>query len=594
MYKFNPIYNKLPGGPTLEKKPVQYELKIAKLIGSTAVNFVYCPDFTEDKIVVPMEVVKEDDDYLTYKVELKYNSSGLYWYYFEVFQNEHKFYLQKTPDFEVEPVGEIEHKFEQLVCKTTSKAVDTFKGGIMYHIFVDRFNKVGKVKPREDLVLRNDWGGDLTKNTEDFLLLNKECFGGNLKGIEKKLPYLKSLNVSTIYLSPIFESNSYHKYNTANYENIDSMLGSEEDFVSLIKKAKQEDIRIVLDGVFNHTGADSKYFNKFGHYDTVGAYQSKKSPYYNWYTFDNYPDSYSCWWGIDTLPQIKDNNQSFSKYIAGKGGIIEKYMKMGILGFRLDVVDELDEKTLLAICKAARGVKPNCLLIGEVWEDASNKIAYDTRRHYFNGNQLDSVMNYPLKDAIIDYVTTGNSTNLRNTIYMLKDHYPKEIRDSLMNILGTHDTERIATVLDRCAKENQRGDWVKLLKIASLLQYTVMGVPCVFYGDEQGVFGGKAPFCRVCFPWNKENKTIKNWYEFLGRLRKHIAFKHGVLNVLKSEGSLFGFERVVSNRKVLIYANAGSEAKTIELDGIYTNYETAKQVKGKVKVLPFKYLILTK
>ena len=261
-------------------------------------------------------------------------------------------------------------------------------------------------------------------------------------------------------------------------------------------------------------------------------------------------------------------------------------MKMGILGFRLDVVDELDEKTLLSICKAARGVKPNCLIIGEVWEDASNKIAYS--------NQLDSVMNYPLKEAIINYVATGDATNLRNTLYMLKDHYPKEIRDSLMNILGTHDTERIATVLDRCCKETGKGDWVKLLKIASLLQYTVMGVPCVFYGDEQGVFGGSAPFSRVCFPWNKENKTIKNWYEFLGRLRKHIVFKHGALNILECDGSLFGFERVISNRKVLIYVNAGNEAKTLNLDGVFTNYETAKQVKGKVKLAPFKYLILTK
>ena len=215
----------------------------------------------------------------------------------------------------------------------------------MYHIFVDRFNKAGKVKPRGDLILRDDWGGDLTKNTEDFLILNKECFGGNLKGIEKKLPYLKSLNVSTLYLSPIFESSSYHKYNTADYEKIDSMLGTQEDFVNLIKKAKQEDIRIVLDGVFNHTGADSKYFNKYGTYDTVGAYQSKNSPYYNWYDFKNYPEDYCCWWDFKSLPRIKDESQSFSKYIAGKGGIIEKYMKMGILGFRLDVVDELDEKS---------------------------------------------------------------------------------------------------------------------------------------------------------------------------------------------------------------------------------------------------------
>lgn len=594
MYKFNPIYNKLPEGPSLTGKEVKYTVKVNNAINSTAMNFVYCPDFTDDKIIIPMELVDEGEDYKTYEAKHKFSTAGLFWYYFEVFQGTHKFYLQKTEDFEVEPTGEVYSKFQQLVVKSLSKTVDTFKGGVMYHIFVDRFNKAGKVTPRGDLILRDDWGGDLTKNTKDFLILNKECFGGNLKGIEKKLPYLKSLNVSTLYLSPIFESNSYHKYNTADYEKIDSMLGSQEDFISLVKKAKQEDIRIVLDGVFNHTGADSKYFNKLGHYDTVGAYQSKNSPYYNWYDFKNYPDEYSSWWGFDTLPQIKNESQSFAKYIAGKGGIIEKYMKMGILGFRLDVVDELDEKTLNAICKSARGIKPNCIMIGEVWEDASNKIAYSNRRHYFNGNQLDSVMNYPLKEAIIHYVATGDARNLRNTIYTIKDHYPKETSDNLMNILGTHDTERIATVLDRCAKTNGAKDYVKLLKLASLLQYTVMGVPCVFYGDEQGVFGGNAPFCRVCFPWSKENKTIKNWYELLGRLRNHLAFKHGDLNVLTTENELFGFERVTRNRKVVVYTNASSETKTIELDGVYTNYETAKQVKGKIKILPYKYLILTK
>ena len=592
MYWFNPIYNKLPAGPIKRNQKVTYTLQISKEINSTAVDFCYSYDFSADPEKVSMAQT-DIGDKIEYTCSVQYEKSGLYWYHFEVYQGEHKFYLQPKPNFDVEPTGNLSTRFQQLVYNKKSRTKNSFKGGIMYHVFVDRFNRVGKVKPRFDLILRDDWGGEITKNSHDFEIINRECFGGTLKGIEQKLNYFKSLNVSTLYLSPIFEANSYHKYDTADYLKVDSMLGSEKDLKRLIAKARKKDINIILDGVFNHTGSDSIYFNKLNRYDSVGAYQSQKSPYFKWYEFQEHPNKYSSWWGIDTLPQIKKGNTSFVKFLTKSGGVIQKYLNMGILGYRFDVVDELSETTLKAICKSAREVRSSCLLLGEVWEDASNKIAYDERKKYFLGAELDSVMNYPIKDSIINYVTTGNSENLRNTLYMIKDHYPKDVRDNLMTILGTHDTSRIYSVLSEVTN-NCDNQTFKLLKIATLIQFTVMGVPCIFYGDEQGLKGVGAPYCRVCFPWDKQNKKIKNWYVFLGELRNNPVFEKGLLNVLCANNGLFGFERVTGRKKVVVYTNCSDKEVTVTLDEKLTNYLTKKQSPKTIRVMPYSFAIFIK
>ncbi|MBR4002784.1 MAG: glycoside hydrolase family 13 protein [Clostridia bacterium] len=591
MYWFNPIYNKLPAGPIKRNQKVTYTLQISKEINSTAVDFCYSYDFSADPEKVSMTQT-DIGDKIEYTCSVQYEKSGLYWYHFEVYQGEHKFYLQPKPNFDVEPTGNLSTRFQQLVYNKKSRTKNSFKGGIMYHVFVDRFNRVGKVKPRFDLILRDDWGGEITKNSHDFEIINRECFGGTLKGIEQKLNYFKSLNVSTLYLSPIFEANSYHKYDTADYLKVDSMLGSEKDLKRLIAKARKKDINIILDGVFNHTGSDSIYFNKLNRYDSVGAYQSQKSPYFKWYEFQEHPNKYSSWWGIDTLPQIKKGNTSFVKFLTKSGGVIQKYLNMGILGYRFDVVDELSETTLKAICKSAREVRSSCLLLGEVWEDASNKIAYDERKKYFLGAELDSVMNYPIKDSIINYVTTGNSENLRNTLYMIKDHYPKDVRDNLMTILGTHDTSRIYSVLSEVTN-NCDNQTFKLLKIATLIQFTVMGVPCIFYGDEQGLKGVGAPYCRVCFPWDKQNKKIKNWYVFLGELRNNPVFEKGLLNVLCANNGLFGFERVTGRKKVVVYTNCSDKEVSVTLDEKLTNYLTKKQSPKTIRVMPYSFAIFT-
>ena len=592
MYSFNPVFNKKPSGPSKKNCAVEYVLGISKDINPTAVFFCYKNDFNEDIVRNQMAIQHDGDSDITFRVSVTFEKEGLYWYHFEVYQGEHMFYLQCTPSLNVEPTGELTSCFQQLVYSTTSKTTKRFKGGVMYHIFVDRFYKQGEVIPRDDLILRRDWGGAITKNSDRFNVINKECFGGNLKGVISKLDYLKSLNVSTIYLSPIFEANSYHKYDTADYSKIDSMLGTQEDLEDLIKKAKANGIEIILDGVFNHTGDDSIYFNKYEHYNSLGAYQSKRSPYYKWYSFQSYPDKYSSWWGIDTLPQVKGNSKSFTNYIAGKGGIIEKYMKLGLLGFRLDVVDEIDNDRLNKICKAIKSVRKDGIVIGEVWEDASNKIAYDRRRNYFLGGQLDSVMNYPVKDAIINYITTQDSSNLNNVLYMIKDHYPKDIQDNLMNILGTHDTSRIMTIIKNNCDDKDRA--IKLFKIATLIQFTIMGVPCIFYGDECGLEGEGTPYCRVCFPWNKKNNTLKLWYEFLGKLRSDPVFASGDINILCANSAVFGFERVVGKSKVIVYTNTSNIKQKVAVEkGLY-DCVSNKKVAQQVVVPANGYLILKK
>lgn len=588
-YKFNPIYNKKPYGASIQNQEVEYTLEILKQIKSTKVYFCYQKDFENNIQKVEMSAT-DNKEYIKYTTTIKYNSAGLYWYYFEVWQNDHSYYLQYTEDFEVEPTGDNPNKFQQTVIADKIKINKKFCKGIIYHIFVDRFYKSGDVKPRADLVLRNDWGGSLTKNTQDFVKLNKECFGGNIKGIIKKLDYIKSLGVTTIYLSPIFEANSYHKYNTADYLKIDSMFGDKEDFKNLIKSAKKLDIQIILDGVFNHVGSDSIYFNKYKTYNSVGAYNSQKSKYYNWFEFQEYPNKYSSWWGIESLPQIKKECPDFREFITGKNGVIQTYMNMGISGFRLDVADELNDNMLDSIKAQIKNKKEDAIIIGEVWENASNKMAYSNRRKYFTNAQLDSVMNYPIKDAIINYLQTQNVNNLLKTIYTIKDNYPKEVADSLMNILGTHDTSRILSVIKQIANDDE-SKTIKLFKLATLLQFTLFGVPCIFYGDEIGLTGEGAPYCRVCFDWKKQNKTIFNWYNVLSELRQDPAFANGELNVHTANNAIFIFDRTVGYHKVVICVNAGDEAQTITLNDFYKNYFTKKNVNKNQTLSPYEFKI---
>ena len=332
-------------------------------------------------------------------VTLRFHQTGLYFYYFRIadeyfgcgnFRNGAFMPQVNLVSWQITVYDEEYHTPEWM------------KGGVMYQIFPDRFNKDGDYPVREGKILRNDWGGlPSYRPNEAGKVLNNDFFGGNLNGITEKLDYLQSLGVTVLYLNPVFEAYSNHRYDTGDYLKIDPLLGTEQDFDRLTEEAGKRGIRIILDAVLNHTGSDSRYFNKYGHYDSLGAYQSQSSPYYDWYHFQSFPNTYDSWWGIDTLPAVNEASPSYQQFIFGQEGVLQHWLNHGISGYRLDVADELPDFFLEKLRKTVKEVSPEAVIIGEVWEDASNKIAYSERRKYLQGNELDSVMNYPLKDAIM-------------------------------------------------------------------------------------------------------------------------------------------------------------------------------------------------
>ncbi|MGN0961213.1 MAG: glycoside hydrolase family 13 protein [Christensenellales bacterium] len=600
---FNPIKDKSPKGAVILNTEVKYTLRVSKFVNTDNAYFVMHKD-GENSIRYAMTREYVDEKYIHFTFTCKFTEEGFFWYHFEIEQGDNTLKLIRSDNLDAIECR-ADSDYLQLVIKNESNADSSFRKGIIYHIFVDRFNKVGEVKPRSGLKLIKDWDTPVEPEfNENGERVNVNCYGGNFAGIIDKLPYLKELNVGTIYLSPIFEANSSHKYDVADYSKVDSMFGSSEDLLELIKKAKKLGIKIIIDGVFNHTGSDSVYFNKDGRYKTIGAYQSPNSKYYSWYDFNNYPNDYSCWWGVKTLPQTREDS-GFFDYIAGKNGIIEKYMSMGLGGMRLDVVDELTNNFIHAICNAIRNIAPKALVVGEVWEDASSKISYDERKEYFLGGNLDSVTNYPMKNAILDFVKTGNVKNFVNTTNLILDQYPKSVQNNLMNILDTHDTIRALTYLgadfnnpyysengNYVLSKDEREKGIKLLKLASIIQYTIMGIPAVFYGDEVGIEGMKDPYCRTPYPWGKENTELLEWYKMLGNLRNNKVLDDGDMNIKYAENGILIYERVKKDNKIIIVVNRSGSDFEFVLERSMCNFFTGEYVSGKLIVENDNALIL--
>ena len=455
--------------------------------------------------------------------------------------------------------------------------------GIIYHIFVDRFCRSGKCEIKKSSVLNEDWENGIPEYAQkngDFLK-NNTVFGGDLYGIVEKLDYIKSLGTELIYLSPIFDAYSNHKYDTGDYMKVDPSFGGDEALEYLVSEAKKRGIGIILDGVFNHTGDDSVYFNRCGTYPSVGAYQSKQSPYFGWYTFRNFPDDYECWWGIRILPRVRCDEPSYRKFICGEGGVIEKWMRKGIRGFRLDVADELSDGFICEIRETMKREDPDSVLYGEVWENASNKVSYGVRREYFRGKELDSVMNYPLRKAVIEYLKNGDYGTFRALLNDVYGTYPPFAVRLLMNFLGTHDTERIMTALagapsdgktnrelatlKMTSEERERG--TKLVRLAFAIVFTVPGIPCVFYGDEAGMEGYHDPFNRRPFPWGRENCEISDFIRALSVIRaENDAFADGDFLIREANADFAVLERKNKGGGVMTFVNRSEKEFTVCFD----------------------------
>ncbi len=582
---YDPLLFKCPKGTISKGKEVTFDLEVNK---NASINEVYLMiKHDEDADYVYEKMQKNENKY---QKTLKFDKSGHFWYNFKLIFDDYFLFVSKTFDNYSYVSSEKGEDFLQLVTEEEYTCTNSMQGGIIYQIFVDRFCKVGNVKSREPLVLREDWGGAIKKNTTNPILINEEVFGGNFKGITSKLEYLENLGVTVIYMCPICQANSNHKYDTADYMKLDDMFGTEADFKELVKKAKEKNIQIVIDGVYNHTGSDSVYFDKKGRYGHDGAYESKSSKYYEWFDFINYPDEYQAWWGIDTLPKVKGNCEEFQNFIAGDGGVIEKYMKLGVAGVRLDVVDEIPDSFVKKITKKVKEFGNDKVVMGEVWEDAATKIAYSVRRKYFAENELNTVMNYPIKESILNFIRSGFPTDLVSTIRMLQNNYPKIVQDNLMNFLTTHDTGRFRSELEAIAGgDKQKAE--KLMKIASALSFTVSGVPSIFYGDEYGMENNDGS-SRGCFDWNNYKNEIFEWYKKLSKIRKLAVMKDGDLNILYSKFGKFVFERVSKNERVIVLTNLLPSILNVNLKGKFISFLTGENISSlKLKQYDIQILI---
>ncbi|MCH5320558.1 MAG: glycoside hydrolase family 13 protein [Eubacterium sp.] len=555
------------------------------------------------------------NDYEYWELHFSATTPGLYFYHFELDTPWGKSYVMNVG----RGIGDFSSQvseFQQTVYDKNFKTPDFLKGGIIYQIFPDRFYNSGAEKKDVPSVrVMRKWGEEpFWKEEQMNGIWNNDFFGGDLKGIEEKLEYIADLGVSCIYINPIFEAHSNHRYDTADYEKIDSLVGTEDDLKSLCKTAKEKyGISIILDGVFSHTGCDSKYFNMYNRYDTLGAYNSKESLYYSWYKFLDWPNDYHAWWGIKLLPEVIEEDENYRKYICGKDGILRKWLRCGISGWRLDVADELPDIFLDDLRKAVKEENENAIIIGEVWEDATNKFAYGQRRKYLLGDELDSVMNYPFADAVLNFVRFGHGDYFFDAVMSIVENYPPQVLNVLMNHIGTHDTERAITRLAGPDNEGRDRQWqyehntlsaydyhkgISLMKMASLIQFTLPGVPSIYYGDEIGMQGMKDPFNRACMQWDNQNSDLLKWYKRLGQIRcgsKVLA--DGEFLPLFCENSAIAYERVGKDGSILVAVNNNDEKTKIFVGNDWDNsypYFDFKCENGCITLPPHRYTMLYK
>ncbi|MBR2284714.1 MAG: glycoside hydrolase family 13 protein [Ruminococcus sp.] len=533
---------------------------------------------------LPMNVSGEEEDCFVYSCDYTPRYADVHYYYFSYTMGGIRYYIKKVSCHE----GAVREGglFQLTVYSREYETPDFLKGGVMYQIFPDRFCKSGK--PHDDIpygrVLREDWGGTPYYRPDySGHVWNNDYFGGDLAGIQSKLPYLQSLGVTCIYLNPIFESHENHRYNTADYMKVDPILGTNEDFAELCREAEKYGISIILDGVFSHTGADSVYFNKNGRYPEPGAYQSWDSKYHDWYSFISFPDVYEAWWGIDTLPNVNENNDSYTNFICGEDGVLQYWLSLGAAGWRLDVADELPDKFISNLRRSVKGFDKDKLIIGEVWEDASNKESYGIKRRYLLGDQLDSVMNYPFREAILSFVKGGAIPDFIGSVMTILENYPKPSIDVLMNFVSTHDIERAINRLGGESCEGRNKDWMAekwltheqyehgkdLLKAAMALQFFLPGVPCIYYGDEAGLQGYKDPFNRRCYPWGNEDRELIGYVSELSRVRRSIPnMKDGrnyfVFNDTEIyDDRIIGFTRQGDECDYIVFVNRSGDTVSV-------------------------------
>ena len=586
MYKYNSRIHKSPFGAVRVGEKIKIVFPVTHSVWVEKVTMLMRKG--EDVNERLLSFCGDDGNITYFQCEFTLEDWGVYYYRFEVAAVGGGIDKVGAGENGDAMIGEDLPEWQLTVFAKDYEVPKTIEGGVIYHIFADRFAHAGeRVQPRYGYL--KEWGEKVTIKEPDGSYRANDFYGGNFKGITEKLPYLASLGVTEIYLSPIFEASSNHRYDTGDYLHVDPLLGTEEDFATLIREGRKLGIGVILDGVFNHSGADSVYFNQLGHYDSVGAYQSPDSPYHDWYYFDRFPDEYHSWWGCKVVPTLNKSAPGYRELMFGKGGVIDKWTHFGIDGWRLDVVDELPTEFVDELRAAIKKANKDAVMIGEVWEDASVKVSYGTLRPYLTKGQLDGVMNYPFKEAILSFCCYGGARAFGTKVMRICENYPADALNSSMTLIGTHDTVRALNALSgldvRHTSKEQRLDLVltgealalakKRLKIASLLQYLLPGVPSLYYGDEAGLQGYEDPMNRATFPWGKEDEELVEHYRFLGSLRKQYRdVLLGGMDV-REQGELLILHRFREGKHLFAVVNPTFEDRT----AVFRRNRPAKDVR---------------
>jgi glycosidase len=537
MFRFNQHRDKTPFGAVREKTEVSFVFGVRQDVGAKAVHLVMRRG--EKSTEYAMSLAEQRQEYDYYMVRFTPSRWGIFYYRFEVETDQGILFVGRDAAGDA-ICGDFLPEWQLTVYSLTAREAGGRGDEIAYHIFVDRFaraeipydHRLDALPPR----IYKEWDDDVDIVGKDGAPYNaNDFFGGNLRGIISRLDYLKSLGVTVLFLSPVFLSVSNHRYDTGDYTQIDPLLGTEEDFAALVEAAKAHGMRIMLDGVFNHTGSDSIYFNRDGHFDSVGAYQGGASPYRDWFHIHR-DGTYDCWWGIQNVPTINKRSKSARQYLFGEDGVVAHWSRYDI-DWRLDVVDELPDFYLDELCACIRRANPNGNIIGEVWEDASTKCSYGVQRHYFTEGQLDGVMNYVFRNAIRAYATGGSADDFANAVMDICENYPRHALDHSLTLLDSHDTVRILNELamvnttgwskqmmrDYRLTPQQRRLGMDRLLVAATLQFMLPGTPTIYYGDEVGLTGFTDPINRRPYPWDNPNKELRSFYTRLGEVRHRIA-----------------------------------------------------------------------
>lgn len=575
-------YHKSIVGAVAAGTSLRLSVVLPRSFGVTCCRVILERDGRETQYI-PMDWASTDGNEEWWTKELFFGETGVYFYYFSYDTSWGTAFLLRDGVSQRARVGG-ENVWQQTVYDPDYRTPDGIKNGVIYQIFPDRFYFSGQQKENvpSGRRLRSDTGNlPAWEPDKDGKIRNNDFFCGDFRGIEEKLDYIASLGTSVIYLNPIGESHSNHRYDTADYLKPDPLLGTEEDFVSLAAAVHKRGMKLILDGVYSHTGDDSVYFNKYGRYGEGGAYRDENSPYRKWYTFRS-DGTYACWWGIDTLPEVNENDPDFTAFITGENGVMAHWLSLGADGFRFDVADELPDEFIDRARETIKKKNEENYFLGEVWEDATNKISYGKRRRYLAGGQFDGVMNYPFRKAILDFLLTGNAERFMDEVYTVALNYPPAAMNACMNFLGTHDTARILTLLaglepDKMTRsqqarinlsEAQKKRAERLLRMAVPMLYVLPGIPCVYYGDEAGMYGAKDPFNRCCYPWGKENGEILGLYAYFGKIRREYeVLQNGGFYPLSAELGCVAYLRYAPGMKrIAVIANNNPQAITYDLN----------------------------